>query len=808
MRHNLPAELANFVGREHEVTEIKRLVLQTRLLTLTGVGGSGKTRLALRVAAGLAPSFMDGVWLVQLAPVDDSGLVEGAVASAVGVHGVGDQPVVATLVTALASRRLLLVLDNCEHLIGAVARLAESLLGACPHLRILATSREPLRVPGETTWRVPPLALPREEPEGGCLAPDRLAEVESVALFLDRARARERGFSLTTRNAQDVATICRRLEGLPLAIELAAARVGVLPPSQIAGLLDGALRVLGGGSRTEPRQETLRGALDWSYDLLGQSEQALLRRLSTFAGGFDVDAVVGVCGGDGIEPADVLQLLTALVEKSLVEPQPLVEEARYRLLEPVRQYASEHLSARGERDDYQRRHARYFVDLAEEAEPELRSGGRRTWMEHLAREQDNLRTALEWSRQADKASDRELGVRLAGALVFYWHFRGEVREGLHWVEAALACGLDASRTARAKALYCACELAWLAGQTTLARERVEESVALFRAIGDRRGLAYALQSLPMSVDHPQAGESVAESLRLFDEIGDVWGRAMALAAQDLFALVGTGDPTGQGQARLEEAVTRFRQIDDDWGTAQALNMLGDLARSQGNDAIATAWYGEALALLRRQDLTGTVPSLLHNLGYLALRRDDVRQALRLFRESLTLFRDQGDQRGIADCVTGLGCVLAGMGQPERAAELFGAADAMRQTTGTAIWPANVADYERGLQNMRSRIDEGALAARWAAGRAQRLEQVLDELKNAVNEHKSGTGSDLTVRERDVVALVAQGLTNRQIGARLFITAGTAGLHVKHILQKLGFTSRAQIAAWAVEQGLTVGAEAQ
>lgn len=841
-RHNLPAEVASFVGREREIAEIKRLLSQARLLTLTGTGGCGKTRLALRVAAGAAQSCPDGVWLVQLAPLADSSLLPRAVAAAVGVRGTAGRPLVDTLADALAPRRLLLVLDNCEHLIAACARLAETLLLGCPHLRILATSREPLHIPGEITWRVPSLALPT----GGPLAsPQSLAQVEAVALFVERARARQPGFALTAQTAPAVAAICRDLEGLPLGIELAAAQMDALAPEQIAARLDDALQLLGGGSRTLPRQETLRATLDWSYALLSDAERRLFRRLAVFAGGFGLEAVERVCGGEGLELAGVLALLTALVGKSLVEPRVQARETRYRLLEPVRQYAWSHLCAQEEADAMLRRHAHYVTQLAEAAEPALMSGARGDWLERLAAEQDNLRAALRWavgsdeeprdqsatrwaagadqeplprgdpesatawSRRAVEATDREVGLRLAAALLWYWNLRGEVSEGLDWVEAALARGQHAAPAVRAKALYGAAELGWLQGQTAPARARAEESAALYRALGEKRGLAYTLQSLPLTIDHPRAHDFTAESLRLFAEVGDAWGAAMALAALDLVALIRDGDPTGQGQARLEEALARFRELGDDWGAAQVLNFLGDLARSRGEIAAATARYEESLALLRRQGLTGTVPSLLHNLGHLALRQGDTRRALRLFRESLTLFRDQGDQRGIADGLAGLAGVLGTLKQPGQAARLLGAAEALREAIGASVWPANAPDYARSLDIVRAHMDELAFAAAWAAGRALPLEQATAEALAEPPDHAPGSadGLELTPREREVAVLVARGLTNRQVGATLFITEGTARLHVKHILGKLGFTSRAQIAAWAVAQGLVTAPEA-
>ncbi|HLJ66425.1 MAG TPA: LuxR family transcriptional regulator, partial [Chloroflexota bacterium] len=405
-----------------------------------------------------------------------------------------------------------------------------------------------------------------------------------------------------------------------------------------------------------------------------------------------------------------------------------------------------------------------------------------------------------------EGADIELGLRLAGTLTFYWMFRGETTEGLEWVEALLAGGSAAGRypatpAVRAKALYGACELAWLSGRTVLARERAEASEALWRSLGEKRWLAYTLQSLPMAVDNPSATESVAESLRLFEEIGDAWGAALALATPDYFALMTDADSAAPGESRLQEALARARVVRDDWITAQVLNMLGDLARSRGDTAAAGARYEEALDLLRRQGLTGTVPSLLHNLGYVDLRQGDVRRALSRFRESLALFRDQGDQRGMADCFDGLACALATMKLPAQAAELFGAAEALRALSGSAVWPGNAGDRERGLSLIRAELDAARLEAAWAAGRARPTGETVAGIlvRGSQVLPGGGTGPDLTPREREVATMVAQGLTNRQIGAQLFITEGTARLHVKHILHKLGYTSRAQIAAWVASQ---------
>lgn len=803
--YNLPAEVASFVGRKRETREVKEILGNSRLVTLTGTGGCGKTRLALRVAADVARSYKNGVWLVELAAVEDSAMVSRAVAAALGVRGAPDQPILALIARALASKRLLLVLDNCEHLIGACARIVDELLHAAPDLHVLATSREPLHLPGEVTWRVPSLTVPGPR---SSVSPDTLSQVEAVSLFIDRAHARQPKFTLSALNAPSVAAICRHLGGLPLAIELAAGQVGFLTPEQLVSRLDDALGLLRGGDRTASRQATMRATLEWSHALLSNKEEVLFRRLSVFAGSFGLEAVENVATGSSIEPAEILTLFMALIEKSLVEVSTRAQSARYHLLEPVRQYARELLVGSQEANTLEARHARHFLDLAEEAEPRLMSGERRPSMERLAADEDNLRAALGFGRRSSNKRDREIGLRTAAALLWFWNLRGDVSEGLQSTLAALDKAPDASAAARAKALYAASELSWLAGKSLQARALAEESEALYRELDDKRWLAYVLQSLAMAIDHPRARENVAESLRLFQEVGDDWGAALAISAIDHLSRVGDDPISDEVEARLEDGLARWRELGDDWGAATVLNSLGDVARGRNEDGNALARYEESLSLLERQGLTGTVPSLLHNVGYLELRRGQPRKALDLFRDSLARFRDLGDQRGIADCLDGVGAVLSAMKHAEDAARLFGAAETLREVIGASMWPANEKDHDRAIGEARTRVSEAAWSAARADGRKLQLEQAIAQALGSLPSPLSLAWGQLTAREREVAVLVTQGLTNRQIGASLFITEGTARLHVKHILHKLGFSSRARIAAWTIEHRLAETPEAK
>jgi predicted ATPase/DNA-binding SARP family transcriptional activator len=496
-KHNLPAPRTSFVGREQETVEVKRTLAMTRLLTLTGAGGSGKTRLALEVARELVGVYPDGVWLVELAPLAEPELVTQAVAEAVGVPERPGEPLADTLVATLVEQELLLILDNCEHLVDAAARLVDTLLDSCPRLRVLATSREPLSLGGEVLRRVPPpLSLPDNggERTNWDAATDGVMRYEAVRLFVDRARLRLPDFGLSQDNAGAVARVCRRLEGIPLAIELATARMGTLAVEQVAQRLEVSLDVLKGASRTAtPRHQTLRATLDWSHDLLSEAEQALFRRLSVFAGGWTLEAAEAVCPSDGIERGEVLDLLGGLVEKSLVVAEAGAADGavRYRMLVPIRQYALSKLAENGEADEMQGRRAALFLKLAEAAEQELTGHRQRLWVERLKEEHDNLREALSWALEREEA---DVGLRLCGALWRFWHTRGYLSEGTRWLERALSVGRG-PMPARMKALE---GMGWLAqrrGDTRGAEAAYEEMLALSRELDDKGNAATALNSL-------------------------------------------------------------------------------------------------------------------------------------------------------------------------------------------------------------------------------------------------------------------------------------------------------------------------
>ncbi len=720
--NNLPRQLTSFVGRTKELTEIKSRLADTSLLTLTGSGGAGKTRLALQVAADLVESFTDGVWLVELTPLSDPALVTQTVATTLGVRE-EQRPLIQTLLDYLKPKSLLLVPDNCEHVLSASASLIQTLLQSCPRLRVLATSQEALGVMGEVTYRVPSLSMPD---------PDRLpplthlTEFESIRLFVDRAAVNRPGFELTAANAAAMAQICARLDGIPLAIELAAARVKVLSVDEIAARLDDRFRLLTGGSRTAPpRHQTLRAALDWSYDLLADEERILLRRLSVFAGGWILPAGEAVCAGDGCEPSEVLDVLTRLVDRSLVIVENLEgRDTWYRLLETVRLYARAKLVAAGEEEVVRRRHRDWYLQFAEHAERELQGPALESWLERLEAEHDNIRAALE-SCRADP--NPEYGLRLAGAVWHFWEVRGYLTEGREWLESALAKGTGVLSTARVKALNGAGILALVQGDFPRAVALGEESLDLSRKLGDKRGIASCLNILGLDAcrleKYDRAAQFGEESLALSREAGDKWGVAGARLTLGLVAR-GQGD-YARASTLLEESVRQFRQLGDKWASTITLNNLGLVLREMGEYQRAQTVLEETLALFQELGDRWGIAFSLANLGIVAWDRQEYDRAARLFEESLPLRKELRDRRGIATSLTGLAVVAVGLGQAERAAVLFGAAEALREALGVPPPPFIRDRYDRTVGEARENLDDAAFTAAWQRGRAMTPDQAIE-----------------------------------------------------------------------------------
>jgi predicted ATPase/DNA-binding NarL/FixJ family response regulator len=819
--HHLLVRLTSFVGREREIAEITRLLATTRLLTLTGAPGVGKTRLALEVAAGLGDAFRDGVWLVELAPLADPALVPQAVATVLGVREQPGRTAPDALADALRAQRMLLVLDNCEHLVDACANLANVLLRACQDLVILATSREPLGIGGETAWRVPSLALPGAGDldtvgQGGAPALDSFAAVQ---LFVERARAARPEFTLTALHAPAVVRICHRLDGIPLALELAAARVTALSVAQIADRLDDRFSLLTGGNRTAlPRQRTLRATVDWSYGLLSGQERALLRRLAVFAGGWSLEAAEVVCAGEGLDSSEVIDLLQHLVDRSLVVAEEHADGTnRYRLLEMLQQYAQERLFECGEADGARRQHAACFLALAERAEAELRGPGEISWSARLEGENENLRAALRWLVDRGEA---EQALRMASALWRFWSVRGHLIEGLVWLEQALALAgaggggatVEVLR-ARAGALNGAGNLAIARGEHARATAFLEESLALRRRLGDTAGEAISLHNLGLSSrslgDRALARACFDKSLILFRNLGET--RNAGLALLNLGRL--SHDEGDQERARtlFMEALAHFQAAGSAQAIATALNRLGELARDRGELPAAVRFHGEALSRHRgRGDPWGVGLTLTFLARIAMLQRDHV-QAMTLASQSLRALKGVGADRDTAAALVVAATLACVAGQASIGAQLLGSV-ARTYPDGSAIGPEQ-ALFEQALAVTRAALGEDVHEQAWAEGQRRTLDEAIDvalSLAEAApptaSEQASRPASPpvgaLTRREREVAAWIARGLTNRQIADELVISEMTADSHVGHILRKLGFRSRAQVAAWAVERGLT------
>ena len=692
---NLPLALTSFVGREAELEGVRRMTCRGRLLTLTGAGGCGKTRLALEAARcfageiyersseGPAGEFPDGVWLVELDSLREPSLVAPEVASVLGVEERPGRELKRELPVALRDERLLILLDNCEHLAGACAELVEGLLRRCPGLAVLATSRELLGVAGERVWPVPALSVP-DSP-----SLELALRCESTRLFVERAADASPGFELTEANAPAVTEVCRRLEGMPLAIELAASRVRSITVAQISDRLDDALGLLASGLRTAPeRQSTLRATLDWSHDLLSFRERAIFRALSVFSGGFTLEAAEEVCDKEAAaEDRDpVLEALSRLVDKSLVRARREGEAARYHLPEVIRQYAARKLEEAKEADVMRRRHAVFFRDFAEEAEPELVGGpDRELWLDRVDADLDNVRTALLW---AAESGDAELGLRLSCALAWFWLRRGRLAEGRASVERAREAGA-APALETAKALHVSGGLAWAQGDRAAARSRLDEAVARFRELD-----AYEWRD---------AWLSSALSIYSFELLsqGEV-EEAIALAA---------------------ESIAGARRFGEGSGLARGLAALGLARMAAGDFGGAKLPLEESAAICRRLEDGWLLSYPLGGLAVISLRAGDHERAQSLAEESIRALRGLGDKWLLENSLVCLAVVLAARGRPAEAAVLFGASEAMREEVGQEeVYAHYRADHDRGVESARSALGEEEFAAAWTGGRAMGVEE--------------------------------------------------------------------------------------
>ncbi len=734
-RHNIPAQMTSFIGREKELAEIKQTLNEHRLVTLTGPGGAGKTRLGLQVGAECLNQFSDGVWLAELAPVTDPTLISQTLFSIFNLREDSHRSALEILIDHLRAKTLLLVFDNCEHLIEACAQISESLLHACSKLKILASSREALGIAGEVAYRVPSLNTP--DP-ADLPALDELEKVDSIRLFLERASTARPGFTLTKDNASSLAQICSRLDGIPLAIELAASRIKVLSSEQIALRLDDRFRLLTGGSRTAlPRQQTLRAMIDWSYSLLTEQEKTLFRRLAVFVGGWTLEAAESVCADveqDGILPHDILDLLTRLVDKSLVTTEEVMGEIRYHRLETIRQYSREKFFETNEVESFRKWHLSFFVRFAEQVDENLKDRDQVTWQSRMSEEQDNLRAALEWglSKNPDSA------LRIAGAANLFWTAAGYSAEGFRWTQKALE---QAEKTpipsditaeqrlvARAKALRGLTRLYLSLGDNANAKRVAEESVALYRQSQDRRGLAFALVILAYPLEFlgelSQAEVVLQEGYSIARAEGDVyvicrslnmWARAILNLHHDL----------DLSQRYVEESLRLARAAGLSSHEAQASEVLGSIAIHSKNYAEARSHFRESIRVYQEFRATFNVILEKSNLAHLERKLGNYTDALEYYRETISAFRDIGQTGAVAHQLECFGFIALAQNQNERALQLFASANTLREQYGTPMTPNEQTYFEEQLQSLHEKMDGMKFDLTWSQGRAMTMQQAME-----------------------------------------------------------------------------------
>jgi predicted ATPase/class 3 adenylate cyclase len=722
--NNLPAQFTSFVGREQQLAQAMQQLASSRLVSLIGPGGTGKTRLALQLAADMISSYPDGVWFTELAPISDPALIPQAVGSAMGIREQMGMPLMDLLIDYLRPKRVLLILDNCEHLVEACAKLADRILRACPNTKILASSREALGIGGETIHRVPSLALP----QASQVSAEVLARVEAVQLFSERAAAANPRFALTDKNAPSVAEICRRLDGIPLALELAAARVSVLAPDQIASRLDDRFKLLtGGGRTTAPRQQTLRAVIDWSYESLSEGERSLLRRLGVFAGGWTIEAIEAL-GGD----LDVLDLLTQLVNKSLVIVEAEESAPRYRLLETIRQYARDRSVEAAEWDSLCASHLAYFVDLAELGWTKLFSAEVFEWLPRLRAEYGNFRSALEWAlgHQAESA------LRMAGALSAYWFRCGWSAEGVNWISQALARAETLPQVAgeagqpvmrlRLRAWHGIAILAYL-NDNPVALAAAKQCVALARPLGDERMLSISLaiagwEEMTFGENAP-ALAAVEEALEIARRTADKYAEGIALIALAWYRLTVDKDPDS-ARALEAESLVLLRRDEYSWGALQASFAPARGALLRGDHADARERFAKALPFFEKMGDEHRVNMIRSWLAHMDRREGHYPEAEAAYRRTVMLWQKLGHRGAIAHQLESFAFVAEARDRTERAARLFGAAESLREQIAMPMDPDERVEYDHQVESLRGRMDAKTFAAAWAEGRVLTMEQAI------------------------------------------------------------------------------------
>jgi predicted ATPase/DNA-binding CsgD family transcriptional regulator len=862
--HNLPVQLTPLVGREQEVAAACALLRQpdVRLLTLTGTGGVGKTRLSLQIATELIGDGIDGVYFVPLASISDPELVVPTIAQVLGIKEIAERPLLEHLKASLVDKHLLLLLDNFEQVVTAAPQVA-GLVSACPHLKVLFTSRAVLHIRGEHEFAVPPLTLPDRRQ---LLDVEGLTQYAAVTLFLERARAAMPNFQLTSANAQAIAEICTRLDGLPLAIELAAARIKVLPPLMLLTRLEYRLPVLTSAAQdVPPRQQTLRNAIAWSYHLLDEQEQQFFRRLSVFVAGFTLDTAEALCASlaKGNAAVSVLDGVASLIDKSLLQQTERGEgEPRLVMLETVREYGLECLEELGEMEVTRRAHAVYYLRLSEEAELQFGGPQQAEALERLEREHDNLRAAQRWSLEQvgheEGVRHEEIALRLGAALQRFWMIRGHVREGRAFLVRALERSAGVAASIRAKALIAAARLAlaqgdyhdgeglaqeslalcrvlgdtagiafslyllgiiaWRKGDALVARERSEESLALFRAVGDKERIAYALFQLAYMAstqgEYARGRALLEEAVVLHMEVGNKRGIAHALSQLAQVLFVSQADLAAV-RVPLEESLALSRELGFKEGIAAAFCLSGQVALSQGDITTAYTRAQQGLALYREIGHRHGTAEALSLLGQLVAVQGNRVAARAHYEESLTLAGEAGDRLHVASCLEGLAGAVAAKEEPAWAAHLWGAAESLRANIGAPLPPIERAGYERAVAGARAQLGKHDFATAWAQGRSMTPKQALAahgqasllpqsparQLSPPLTKPLPIYHDGLTAREVEVLRLLAQGLTDAQIAEQLVISPRTVNNHLTSIYQKIQVSSRSAATRYAVDQHL-------
>ncbi|WP_436760842.1 ATP-binding protein [Streptosporangium sp. V21-05] len=769
---DLPPEVTSFVGRRHEMAEVKRLLSGTRVVTLTGPGGVGKTRLALRVAADVQRAFPDGVWLVELAGLENPELLAGSVNEALEIRDVSHRPPVEVLIDHLREKRALLILDNCEHLLRACAVLAGTLVRSAPSLRILATSRQALGISGEQTLVVPTLPLPPPGlagPGSGRPFAEPSAQSESVRLFVERATAVLPDFTLTEANRSAVERICRRLDGIPLAIELAVVRLRALSPEELLARLDNRFRLLTGGSPvTLPRQQTLRALIDWSHALCTEKEKLLWARISVFVDGLDLDAAEAVCSGDGIDREEVVDLVIGLVGKSILireDPPSESTATRYRLLETIRQYGRERLVASGQEGALQRLHRDHYRRLAAEAYAERFGPRQVSWLGRLKLDHANLRTALEYCFGESGETSTALG--MATDLLYHWITSHYLREGRRWLDLSLRCGGGADEI-RGRALWSDSWLAVIQADVVSAATMLEEA----RKLGERPG-----------------HEPVLAYVALYSGM-------IAMFRGDVDLAIGL----------YEEAVARHRADDDPAGQALALVRLCLAHSFRGDWPSSVAAGEECIALCDAHEEGWHRAYAMMALGVGVWCQGDAPRAAELEKESLRFNRSLDDLLGLGVNLEVLAWIAAADGDHQRAARLLGVLETVWQVIGAPLsgFGHLTRYHDECEERTREALGKQAFDTMVRQGAKMRCDEAFafaleEKAPSGESSGEAGEPSPLTRRETEIAKLIAQGLSNKEIAASLTIAQRTAEGHVEHIMTKLGFHSRAQIAVWTGER---------